>query len=174
MEHTAKNLNEYSLHFIEILNIIIACNECDYKPPEWNTIILPQINKHNFDIHVPIYPNLNWPLFALTLSKAAHTDEKLIAAILSDSQQKIIHSNDYKELAGFAGNVFNQNLENVLKQIIGEDKVLRNVQNSSGAMAQYLLKVSHHGKRFESFGEILSENYEIFAENIQLDQDEKL
>lgn len=177
LDHIAKHLNENLLTIYNIYLFINACAESNFKPLEWNNLILPRIKQIKLSQAINQYSQLNWPLFAINLSKMDYIDDELINVIINNTQISFDASQSLIVLLRSIEKSFNEKLGNLLKRIIGDDKVLMNVRNESGITVQYVLKVSNEGNELISFEEeelLTNKNSEIIAEDIHLNRNEKL
>lgn len=121
------------------------------------------------------FPKIDWPLFALTLSKLGYVDDELMEEIVAHATSHY-SSEAFKKLESTVALTFDKNLGEFLRRIIGEDKLLSNVQNKYGAKADYVLKINLEERTFVPFEkhELHANKGQIIAEDIRLDKKEKL
>lgn len=71
---------------LTVVEYIIICNACaraNYKPANWNPVILEALKTFKFDLYLTAFGNFDWAQFALNLDKLGYCDIQLIRTILN-------------------------------------------------------------------------------------------
>lgn len=151
--------------------LCISCGKYKFKPPNWQSIILPMLKSFDFRPHIVRHEKFNWPLFALQLHLLGYNDFGLIEALITSGKWK--NSRHLEKLNNIlmeetpdevypSNSCFNsqsnlqlmstflseKSLQQSLEGIIGKEFILCDYEVSENFKVPFIIKVDFNEAKF--------------------------
>lgn len=166
-----------SLPLYETLGLIMDLSNTNYKPSNWEEVILPMIENKRLSKLVKQHKRTDWPRIATSLIQLGHYDTELIDQIMSNDLRSTFQENypeSLKKLSQLCREESFVTLVKMLSESLGESKVLSCVMTQHNSPIKCVLKINQRTGQFVTFADHERHNKNLLLDEIHCEADELL